>query len=98
MVLRLTDSPLARANVGPIADLEGVEFLPHTLNRCVMRIWCRMLLTDAPAQGFNIEENILRAHVDVAKDDYYILEPAQLESDRVIEGVRCIYIMQVILY
>ena len=56
-----------------------------------------MLLRDIRNQGFDIEQARRRAQVDAEKDDYYILEPAHLDSNWVTAGVACMYILQVML-
>ena len=63
-----------------------------------MRTWARMLLRDAPAEGFNLEELRRRAQVDAAKDYYHTLEPAHLDTNRVTAGVAYMYMLQLMLY
>ena len=94
----MKDASLVRANVGLKAALDEDDLLAHSFNRGVMRICSRILLRDAPAQGFNIEELRRRAHVDAVKVEYFTLELSNLESDKVTAGVKCICILQLILY
>ena len=75
-----------------------IDQLVHLLNRGAMRVWTRMLLRDAPAESFNLEELRRRAQADATKDDYYTLEPAHLDTNRVTAGVACMYILQLMLY
>ena len=57
-------------NVGAMAALGEIDQLVHLMNRGAVRTWARMLLRDAPAEGFNLEELRRRAQIDAAKDDY----------------------------
>ena len=57
-------------NVGAMAALGEIDQLVHLMNRGAVRTWARMLLRDAPTEGFNLEELKRRAQIDAAKDDY----------------------------
>jgi hypothetical protein len=57
-------------NAGAMTALGEIDQLVHLLNRGAMRVWTRMLLRDAPAEGFNLEELKRRAQIDSTKDDY----------------------------
>ena len=97
VVLRLTEAPVMVGNQGAMAALGEIDQIVHSMARGAMRIWTRMLLRDIPSQGFDIEQVRRRAQVDAEKDDYYIMEPAHLDSNRMTAGVACMYILQVML-
>ena len=96
--MRLTEAPMTTNNTGAIATPGEIDQLVHTLNRGAMRIWTRMLLRDAPAESFNLEELRRRAQADAAKDDYYTLEPAHLDTNRVTAEVACMCMLQLMLH
>jgi len=89
VVLRLTEAPVMTGNQGAMAALGEIDQIVHSMARGAMRIWTRMLLRDTPNSGFDIEQVKRRAQVDAEKDDYYILEPTHLDSNRVTAGVAC---------
>ena len=59
-VVRLTEAPLTN-NVEALVALAEIDQLVHLMARGAMRTWARMLLRDAPAEGFNLEELRRRA-------------------------------------
>ena len=67
-VMRLTEAPLTN-NVKALSAVGEIDQLVHLLNRGAVRTWARMLLRDAPAEGFNLEELRRRTQIDAAKDD-----------------------------
>jgi hypothetical protein len=68
-VVRLTEAPMTN-NVEGATALGEIDQLIHLITRGAVRTWARMLLRDAPAEGFNLEELRRRAQIDAAKDDY----------------------------
>ena len=68
-VVRLTEAPMTN-NVEGATALGEIDQLIHLISRGAVMTWARMLLRDAPAEGFNLEELRRRAQIDAAKDDY----------------------------
>ena len=68
-VVRLTEAPMTN-NVEGAAALGELDQLTHLIARGAVRTWARILLRDAPAEGFNLEELRRRAQINAAKDDY----------------------------
>ena len=68
-VVRLTEAPMTN-NVEGAAALGEIDQLIHLITRGAVRTWARMLLRDAPAEGFNLEELRRRTQIDAAKDEY----------------------------
>ena len=68
-VVRLTEAPMTN-NVEGETALGEVDQLIHLITRGAVRTWARMLIRDAPAEGFNLEELRRRAQIDAAKDEY----------------------------
>jgi hypothetical protein len=97
-VMRLTEAPMTTNNAGAMTALGEVDLLIHLLNRGAMRVWTRMLLRDAPAESFNLEEVRRKAQADATRDDYTTLEPVHLDTNRVTAGVACMYMLQQMLY
>ena len=97
-MIRLTEAPMTINNAGAMTALGEFDQLVHLLNRGAMRVWTRMLLRDAPAESFNLEEVRRKAQADATRDEYITLEPVNLETNRVTAGVACMYMLQQMLY
>ena len=96
--MRLTEAPMTTNNAGAMTALGEIDQLVHLLNRGAMRVWTRMLLRDAPAESFNLEEVRRKAQADATRDEYITLEPVHLDTNRVTAGVACMYMLQQMLY